>query len=125
MNKIFKCLTIMTAAFLLTFSFAAMPVSAIDLGEDVVTDNLDLGDTPPTEIAANLIKIILSFLGILAVIIILIGGFKWMTAGGNEDQVAEARKIIVAGIIGLVIILASWGIASFVLSNLITATGAN
>jgi len=45
-----------------------------------------------------------------------------MTAAGNEDQVGEAKKIIVAGIIGLVIILASWGIASFVLNSLLEAT---
>ncbi|MFW5888708.1 MAG: hypothetical protein ACOCVY_03255, partial [Patescibacteria group bacterium] len=62
------------------------------------------------------------FLGILAVVIILIGGFKWMTAAGNEDKVGEAKKIIVAGVIGLVIILASWGIATFVLEQLMGAT---
>ncbi len=81
-----------------------------------------LGDRDPRDIAASLIQVILGFLGILAVVIILIGGFKWMTAAGNEDQVAEARKIIVAGIIGLVIILAAWGIANFVLESLLTAT---
>jgi len=58
----------------------------------------------------------------LAVVIILIGGFKWMTAGGNEEQVEEAKKILIAGIIGLVIILASWGIANFVLGSLLNAT---
>ena len=40
-----------------------------------------------------------------------------MTAAGNEDKVSDAKKIVVGGVIGLVIILASWAIASFVLTT--------
>ena len=68
------------------------------------------------------IRIALGFLGIIAVIIILLGGFKWMTAGGNEDKVGEAKKLITAGVIGLVIIISAFAIATFVLDSLITAT---
>jgi len=71
---------------------------------------------------ANIINIVLGFLGIVAVIIILAGGFKWMTAGGNEDGVGEAKKMITGGVIGLVVIFAAWAIASFVLSSLQSAT---
>lgn len=71
---------------------------------------------------ANIINIILGFLGIVAVIIILAGGFKWMTAGGNEENVAAARQMIIQGIIGLVVVFAAWAIASFVISNLQSAT---
>ena len=39
------------------------------------------------EIIANIINIALGFLGVLAVIFILYGGFLWMTAAGNEEQV--------------------------------------
>lgn len=131
MKKTFKGLLIVVMAmFVLSFA-VALPVCALDI-DDLTGANegvdiqgtTGLGEADPRDIAANLITVILGFLGILAVIIILIGGFKWMTAAGNEDQVAEARKIIVAGIIGLVIILAAWGIATFVLSRLLTATGA-
>ncbi|PIQ78126.1 MAG: hypothetical protein COV79_05500, partial [Parcubacteria group bacterium CG11_big_fil_rev_8_21_14_0_20_41_14] len=61
-------------------------------------------------------------LGIVAVIIILAGGFKWMTAGGNEDKVSESRQMIIQGVIGLVVIFAAWAIASFVISSLQSAT---
>jgi hypothetical protein len=61
----------------------------------------------------------------VAVVIILLGGFKWMTAGGNEDKVGEAKKLITAGIIGLVIIVASFAIASFVLNSLMGAVSNN
>ena len=69
------------------------------------------------------INIIMGFLGIIAVIIILTGGFKWMTAGGNEEKVAEAKKLIIAGIVGLAIIFAAFSIASFVVQQLAQATG--
>ena len=83
-----------------------------------------LGTADPRTMAAKVINVILGFLGIIAVVIILLGGFKWMTAGGNEDKVGEAKKLITAGIIGLVIILASYAIATFVITQLIAATTA-
>ena len=91
--------------------------------ETNIGDELGLGNRDPREIAASVIRVILGFLGIIAVIIILLGGFKWMTAGGNEDKVGEAKKLIIAGVIGLIIILASWGIATFVINALVSATG--
>ena len=53
---------------------------------------------------ASIINVALGLLGIVAVIIILIGGFEWMTAGGNEEKQAGAQQNF-AGIIGLAIIL--------------------
>ena len=57
----------------------------------------------------------LGFLGIISVVLILYAGFMWMTAAGNEDKVGQAKKLLVAAVIGLIIILASYSIASFVL----------
>ncbi len=99
---------------------------ALALNEDDVGMNYGeetgLGERDPRDIIASIINIALGFLGILAVVIILIGGFKWMTAAGNDEKVGEAKQIIIAGVVGLVIILAAWGIAQFVLSQLINAT---
>ena len=81
-----------------------------------------LGVKDPREIAAKVINVILGFLGIIAVVLILIGGFMWMTAAGNDDKVATAKKVMTAGIIGLVIVLAAFGIAKFVIQALIGAT---
>jgi len=79
-------------------------------------------DTDVRNVAASVVNIVLGFLGIIAVIIILAGGFKWMTAGGNEDKVGEARQMIIQGVIGLVVIFAAWAIASFVVGQLKEAT---
>jgi len=69
-----------------------------------------------------IINILMGFLGIIAVIIVLYGGFKWMTAQGNEEQVSEAKKMIIAGIVGLAVIFAAYAIASFVVQQLANAT---
>jgi Zn-dependent protease with chaperone function len=69
------------------------------------------------------INVILGFLGIVAIVIILIAGFKWMTAAGNEEKITGARQMLIAGVIGLAIVLASWAIAQFILTSLISATG--
>lgn len=82
--------------------------------------NLSGGDVRQT--AARLINVALGFLGIIAVIIVLIGGFKYMLSGGDQSKTEEARKLIVSGIIGLAIILSAWAITSFVMSRLVEAT---
>lgn len=118
----------MTLIVLTPFLSFSLPAIAAELDpwggtKDNFATETGLGERDPRDIAASVIRIILGFLGIVAVIIILLGGFKWMTAGGNEDKVGEAKKLITAGIIGLVIILAAFGIATFVLSSLMTAVG--
>ncbi|MFA6551179.1 MAG: hypothetical protein WCV41_01470 [Patescibacteria group bacterium] len=87
-----------------------------------IANKAGLSIKDPREIAANVINVILGFLGIIAVVLILIGGFMWMTAAGNEDKTGTAKKIMTAGVIGLVIILAAFGIARFVIQALISAT---
>jgi hypothetical protein len=93
------------------------------IGTESKFTNIGLGkDDDLKGTIADIINIVLGFLGIVAVIIILAGGFKWMTAAGNEDKVAEARQMITGGIIGLVIVFAAWAIASFVVNNIYSAT---
>jgi len=114
-------------------AFAALPVSAATNLSDIVwtggDGNIDtvgnvtgLGERDPREIAAAVIKVMLGFLGIIAVLIILYAGFLWMTAAGNEDKISQAKGMMSAGVIGLIIILAAFGIATFVMNALVSAT---
>lgn len=110
----------------LAVAFAvAAPVLAVDVWggqESAVETELDLGAAAdPRVVASRIINLMLGFLGLIAVVLILFAGFKWMTAAGNEDKIAESKKLMAAGVIGLIIILASWGLAQYVLSNLMTA----
>src|SRR3989338_1947212 len=123
-------LMVMTPVFAFSFSLPALADDTINTTnldpwggkETNIGDELGLGNRDPREIAASVIRVILGFLGIIAVIIILLGGFKWMTAGGNEDKVGEAKKLIGAGVVGLVIILAAYAIATYVISTISEAT---
>ncbi len=60
-------------------------------------------------------------LGLVAVVffgLILYGGIIWMTARGKDEKVAEAKSILEAATIGLAVIGASYGIATFIISRL-------
>lgn len=120
-------MAMMMPAFALTLS---QPAYALDEDtiwggkkDDIQSGMGDVGARDPRDIAASIIRIMMGFLGLIAVVIILIGGFKWMTAGGNDEKATQARKLIMAGVIGLVIILAAFGIATFVINQLLDATG--
>ena len=83
-----------------------------------------LGSANLQEVIARIIRAILGFLGVVAVVIILWGGFKWMTSGGEETKVKDARKLILMGIVGLAIVLSAWAIATFVITSLVGAVTA-
>ncbi len=125
-NKIKVFAALFLAVFAL--SFLALPVLAQNndpFGVTAVGGNLGLGNKDLRETIGSIIKAALGFLGVVAVVIVLIGGFKYMTAGGSDEKVQDARKYIVSGIIGLAIVLSAYAITTFVVSNLISATNAN
>jgi|AntRauTorckE6833_2_1112554.scaffolds.fasta_scaffold00174_7 hypothetical protein len=103
----------------LGFIFFVSPVSALDTGVNAVNNSIELGQEDPRTMAARIINIAMLFLGIIAVGIIIFAGFKWMMAGGEEEKINSAKKTLRNGVIGLVIVLASWGIATFILSQLL------
>lgn len=65
--------------------------------------------------AANIIAIMG---GVAAVIIIIISGIKFMTAGGDAEKIKSARNTIINALIGIVIIILSRGIILFVTTKL-------
>lgn len=105
-----------------SIALAADTLNSNDLGVGAIGSSIKLGSGDIRQTAAQIINVALGFLGIIAVVIVLIGGFKYMVAGGSEEKTSEARKLIVSGIIGLAIILSAWAITSFVISRLVTAT---
>ncbi len=65
------------------------------------------------------VQIVMGFLGMIAVGIILFAGFKWMTAGGNDEAVEGAQKMLIQGVVGLVIIIAAYLIAGVVINIIV------
>ena len=107
------------------FALLAIPIAmvhgAASLGIEVMAGT-GLGTRNLQETIVQVLNVILGFLGIIAVIIILLGGFKWMTAGGADDKIGEAKKLISGGIVGLVVILAAYAIAIYVVNVISGAT---
>lgn len=85
--------------------------------------NAGLGNTDLITGVTSIIRVAMGFLGIIAVVIILLGGFKWMTAAGDDKKIGDAKKLIYSGIVGLVIILSAFAIASFVINQITGVTG--
>ena len=75
-----------------------------------------------TQAIGQLIRPILGLVGVLFLLLMIWGGFVWMTASGNEEKIGKAKQLITGAVIGMVIIFAAYAITSFVVSNVITAT---
>lgn len=103
----------------------AQSLTVDQLDQTNISNQMILGEASPEELVISIINWTLGILALIAVILILIGGFRWMTAGGNEEKVESAKKTLYAAIIGLVIILAGWGISVYVINNLLEFTDAN
>jgi len=116
-----KTIVIFLFFLAIVFFLPQIGLTQDEFGLGDVDTALGAGDLK--QIISNIINVFLGFLGILATIIILYGGFIWMTAKGNTEQVEKAKKTIINGVIGLVIIMLSYAIASFVLRSLIGEDG--
>ncbi len=80
-------------------------------------------DADVTVIIARLIRTAISLVGVIAVVLIIIGGFKFITAAGDPTKVQSAKRTIMNAVIGLVIVFASFAITQFILNALVDATG--
>lgn len=66
----------------------------------------------------TIISYILGFIGIIFLINMIIGGFKWMTAGGNEEKITNAKHTVNNSILALIIVLGAYVIANLIMQLL-------
>lgn len=121
LKKFGPFLIVFSAIFLL--SKASLAAGELNVGINEVGNNIILGSTSPIATAGKIIQVLLGLLGVVAVSIIIYGGFLWTTSGGSEEKINMAKRLLKNAVIGLVIILSSWGITTFILSKLLGATG--
>jgi hypothetical protein len=62
---------------------------------------------------ANIISVALGFLAVIFLGLIVVAGFQYMTAGGNEEKVSKALALLKNAIIGLAIVLVAWSLTRF------------
>lgn len=68
------------------------------------------------DLIGKLISYILAFVGVFFLLLMIYGGYIWMIARGNEQEVEKAKNTIIAAIIGLVIILLAYAITYMISS---------
>ncbi len=92
---------------------------ATDMTNALTNSSLPGGDeNTALTMVGNVIGVFLSLLGIIFMILIIYGGFKWMTARGAEEEVTAAKTIIRNAVIGLIIVMAAYAISFFITSQL-------
>ena len=72
-----------------------------------------------TNIVGNFITGFLALLGIIFIVLIILAGYNWMTAAGDEEKVNKAKDTLARAIIGLVITVGAYAISQFVMDRLL------
>jgi hypothetical protein len=74
--------------------------------------------TSLTGFVLALVKILLSFAGLIAVVMLVLGGYWYMAAGGNEEMSEKGKKTIINFVMGLVVVILAYTIVSIIASTL-------
>lgn len=137
-QKIKNILLSFSALFLLTVPLAApVGVSALDdkISDQVCTgaqtlkidqgvqkcqDTTAGGSATFNDVLTKIINIFSVIVGVVAVIMIIVGGFKYITSGGKEEGVKGAKNTILYALIGLIVVALAQIIVKFVLNKTTT-----
>ncbi len=76
-----------------------------------------LSNTPISVRVSTMIGAIVGFVGVIFLVLMIYGGLTWMTAGGNEEKIGKAKKIIVNSTIGIVIVMLSYAITYYIIQT--------
>lgn len=95
-------------------------------GSNLSFGSQDCTDNGATDKLNNIIKTIINIVsivvGVVAVIMIVFGGLKYITSGGESSNVSSAKNTIIYAIIGLVVVALAQFIVRFVLDRSINGT---
>lgn len=72
------------------------------------------GESDLSSVVGLVIRTALSILGTIFIVMIVVAGIKWLSAGGDEKEVSTAKAYIKRAIIGLVITVSAWAIWAFI-----------
>ena len=134
MNKKNLKFKILLITLVVSFIFVSQVESAAAGIGATITNNLknlgeksglapDSGTKTTYAIMGSYINGLLALMGLLFLVLMIYGGFTWMTAAGNEDKVKKAKGIVKGAAIGIALILLALVITNFILSAIATAVG--
>lgn len=98
-----KLFTTILASLVLFVLSAPVTFAAISIGSNTNPVTVNIGDF--RNLLVHIINWLLGFAGVAATAIIIIGGYRWISSGGNAQGVEMGKKIIIGGIVGLVMII--------------------
>lgn len=76
-----------------------------------------LGTDNPNILVGNIINFILGFVGTIALVLFIYGGFTWMLSAGSPDKVKKGKNIIVWAVIGLFVVFTAYILVRFVIQG--------
>jgi hypothetical protein len=125
--KKYKNILKIFCVFLLAFSlFAPLIALAEDTNSGAGGVREGLGEAKAglpeftiEEKIGDIISTILGFVGILFLVLMIAGGLMWMTAGGAEEKLGKAKKLITSAVIGMIIVFSAYAITYFVTETLL------
>lgn len=94
-----------------------LAIDPADQPASTCTDTGDGGTSKVNEIIRQVINIFSVIVGVIAVIMIIVGGFRYITSGGDSTKVTGAKNTILYALIGLIIVALSQIIVKFVLNK--------
>jgi hypothetical protein len=97
------------------------PTHPLWQGFDVFGNSFPLPALNIASLINNMIRIALSLLGLFLFLNIFYAGFLWMISGGNEEKTGTAKKILVSSVVGIMIIIFSYSITTFIISTFLGA----
>lgn len=119
MNKIkTSAILLGTSASLVANRAFAAVTSDTQTGVTDVQNQTNVGATDLNAIIGTVINTLLAVIGVAAVIMLIIGGFRYVFSQGNEKAVSGAKDTILYAIIGIVIAVIAFAVVNFVLANL-------
>ncbi|OGE84459.1 MAG: hypothetical protein A2846_00960 [Candidatus Doudnabacteria bacterium RIFCSPHIGHO2_01_FULL_49_9] len=107
----------LVSAVLATLMLAIVPMvaSAQFDPDDISGSASGLPDSAdPNEFIVGVIDILLGIVGLVAVLFLIIGGFRYVTSAGNEETAEAGKKTVINAIIGIVIVILAFVIVRVV-----------
>lgn len=109
--------------------FVPFQARAIDLGGSLVNNaavqagyDKNTNEQSFAELIGTVIKGLLSFIGVIFLVLMVYAGYLWMTAQGDESQIEKAQNIIKSSIIGMVVLVGAYTITAFIVPRIVEKT---
>lgn len=83
-------------------------------GIEAAGGNCATGESEVSNAVRNGVTILLTVVGIASVIMLVIGGLRYVISGGDQAAITAAKNTIIYAVIGIIIAVFSYAIASFV-----------